>query len=107
LPKRIQSVHEELMAKLVSGQELATLKRLAALDRWERYALTNRRRAGRKFQSAPAASLEEGEICRNEPNLDVAVLTRIRSARELDLDRAGWAELHTRLDRDGLLTVQE
>ena len=50
--ERVQSVREELMANLVLDPELPILRRLAALDRWERYALTRRRRAGRKLREA-------------------------------------------------------
>jgi hypothetical protein len=49
--ERVQGIREELMATLDLDQpEIATLKRLAALDRWDRYALTKRRRAARKLQ---------------------------------------------------------
>jgi hypothetical protein len=55
--ERVQSIRDELMAGLnLDHLELRTLKRLASLDRWERYASTKRRRAGRNLQSAPAAS---------------------------------------------------
>jgi len=53
--ERVQSIREELMAKLETDQpETSILNQLTSLDRWERYALTKRRRAGRKLQSAPA-----------------------------------------------------
>jgi hypothetical protein len=67
--ERVQGIRDELMAALDLDQvELRTLKRLASLDRWERYASTKRRRAGRKLQSAPAASQNDKGIFRNEPN---------------------------------------
>jgi hypothetical protein len=53
--ERVQSIRQELMAKLETDQpETSILNQLTSLDRWERYALTQRRRAGRKLQSAPA-----------------------------------------------------
>jgi hypothetical protein len=49
--ERVRSVRAEVMAMLGLDQpELATLKQLAPLDRWERYALTKRRQADRKLQ---------------------------------------------------------
>jgi hypothetical protein len=50
---RIRAVRVELMAKvdLVSGS-LEQLHRLAALDRYERFAHTKRRRASRKLRVA-------------------------------------------------------
>jgi hypothetical protein len=49
--ERIQSTRADLMAKFDLDQpEIRTLQRLAALDRYERYAYTNKqRRASRKF----------------------------------------------------------
>jgi hypothetical protein len=53
--ERVQSIREELMAKLETDRpETSILNQLTSLDRWERYALTKRRRAGRKLQSTPA-----------------------------------------------------
>lgn len=55
--ERVQSIREEMMGTLAIDQrEIETLKRLATLDRWERYALTKRRRAGRKLQGAEASA---------------------------------------------------
>lgn len=49
--ERIQVLREELLEGLDLYQpETLKLKRLAALDRWDRYALTRRRKAGRKLQ---------------------------------------------------------
>ena len=48
--ERIRSTREDLMAKFGLDQpEIRTLRRLAALDRYERYAYTRRRQASRKF----------------------------------------------------------
>jgi hypothetical protein len=47
---RIRSTRTELLAKIdPNDNNLQELRRLAALDRYERYALTNRRRASVKF----------------------------------------------------------
>jgi hypothetical protein len=48
--ERIRSTRADLMAKFDLDQpEIRTLQRLAALDRYERYAYTKQRRASRKF----------------------------------------------------------
>ncbi len=50
---RIQVVRAELWAKVNSGEglncDLNHIKRLASLDRYERYQLTKRRRASKKL----------------------------------------------------------
>jgi len=47
---RIRSIRTELLAKIdPNDNNLQELQRLAALDRYERYALTKRRRASAKF----------------------------------------------------------
>jgi hypothetical protein len=47
---RIRAVREELMAEIdLASTNLKQLKRLAALDRYERFAHTKRRRASRKL----------------------------------------------------------
>ena len=47
---RIRSTRTELLAKIdPNDNNLQELRRLAALDRYERYALTKRRRAAVKF----------------------------------------------------------
>jgi hypothetical protein len=49
----IRRIRDELSAKIniADGNNLQDLKRLAALDRYERYAYTNRRRASNMLQS--------------------------------------------------------
>jgi hypothetical protein len=50
---RIVAVRSELMASLdFASANLKQVRRLAALDRYERQALTRRRRAARKLSSA-------------------------------------------------------
>jgi hypothetical protein len=47
---RIRSIRNERIGKIdLNGNNLQELQRLAALDRYERYALTRRRRASIKF----------------------------------------------------------
>ena len=47
---RIRSIRAERLAKIdLNGNNLEELRRLAALDRYERYALTRRRQASIKF----------------------------------------------------------
>jgi hypothetical protein len=49
--QRVRAVRAELMAKVDAGPtSIETLKRLVALDRYERFADTKRRRAARKLQ---------------------------------------------------------
>jgi hypothetical protein len=48
--KRIRSTRADLMAKVdLNHPDIYELQRLVALDRYERYAHTKRRRASRKF----------------------------------------------------------
>lgn len=48
--QRIRSTRTDLMAKFDLDQpDIQTLQRMAALDRYERYVHTRRRRAGAKF----------------------------------------------------------
>jgi len=52
--ERIRSTREDLMAKFGLDQpEIRTLRRLAALDRYERYAYTRRRQASSQFLKQP------------------------------------------------------
>jgi hypothetical protein len=87
---RIRGVRAKLMSAInLTTSNLEHLQRLAALDRYERFAHTKRQRASRKLQ-IPAAEIERrGEhandkrsdkltkkvtpraICQNEPNLAV------------------------------------
>jgi hypothetical protein len=46
---RIRAVRAKLMAKELTSGNLEHLRRLAALDRYERFAATKRRRASRKL----------------------------------------------------------
>jgi hypothetical protein len=46
---RIRATRTELMAKIESNRNTQELRRLVALDRYERYAHTKRRRASVKF----------------------------------------------------------
>jgi hypothetical protein len=50
---RIQAIRSDQFAKvdLSDGSNLREIERLAALDRYERYALTKRRRASKELQS--------------------------------------------------------
>jgi hypothetical protein len=53
---RIRAVRAELMAMVDLGSvNLEQLQRLAALDRYERFAHTKRRRASRKWRKPPIA----------------------------------------------------
>jgi hypothetical protein len=60
---QIRKVRAELMAVInIGSRDPQELRRLAALDRYERVAHTKRRRAARNLSG------QEGAFCQNEPN---------------------------------------
>lgn len=70
--ERVRKTREELMASMpIDRSEIRTLKRIAALDRYDRYAFAKSRQALRKLQS-PSCGAEGtslgSRICQNEPN---------------------------------------
>jgi hypothetical protein len=60
---RVAAVRSKLLANLdVAATNLKQLRRLAALDRYERQALTRRRRAARTLSAAGGACRDRGEL---------------------------------------------
>ena len=61
---KLQEVRTEIIETLRGngiGQKVKALRNLAAIDRYDRYARTHRRRAARTLD-------EIARICQNEPN---------------------------------------
>jgi hypothetical protein len=57
---RIRSTRTELMAKIDLDHNTQELRRVAALDRYERYCFTRRRRAGMSLEAAPGGLEGDG-----------------------------------------------